>query len=141
MFIFYWVLACVFSIFFFVYCVNTDRFNWATLFSIILIISSVIFMVNGIKLFCNRSDAENKQVELEELKTQVDFLLTIKEDNETDTSYQNLLIATLDKYNKKVNYCRKEQESKMYGDFMNWDFCYNYEPIEYNVSIQSINIK
>lgn len=141
MFIFYWLLACVFSIFFFVYCVNTDRFNWATLFSITLIVAGVIFMVNGIALFCNRSDAENKQVELEELKTQVDFLLTIKEDNETDISYQNLLIDTLDKYNKKVNYCRKEQESKMYGDFMNWDFCYNYEPIEYNVSIQSINIK
>ena len=141
MFIFYWLLACVLSILLFVYCVNTDRFNWATLFSIILIISSVISIVNGIILFCNRSDAVNKQAELEELKTQVDFLLTIKEDNETNTSYQNLLINTLDKYNKKVNYCRKEQESKMYGDFMNWDFCYNYEPIEYNVSIQSINIK
>ena len=141
MYILYWTLACVLSILFFVYCINTDRFNWATLFSIILIIASVISIVNGINLFCNRSDAENKQVELEELKTQVDFLLTIKEDNETDISYQNLLIVTLDKYNKKVNYCRKEQESKMYGDFMNWDFCYNYEPIEYNVSIQSINIK
>ena len=141
MFIFYWLLACVLSILLFVYCVNTDRFNWATLFSIILIISSVISIVNGIILFCNRSDAVNKQAELEELKTQVDFLLTIKEDNETNTSYQNLLINTLDKYNKKVNYCRKEQESKMYGDFMNWDFCYNYEPIEYNLSIQSINIK
>lgn len=141
MFILYWLLACVLSVLFFVYCANIERFNWATLFIIILIIASVISMVNGIKLFCNRSDAENKQVELEELKTQVDFLLTIKEDNETDISYQNLLIDTLDKYNKKVNYCRKEQESKMYGDFMNWDFCYNYEPIEYNVSIQSINIK
>ena len=141
MYILYWALACVLSILFFVYCINTDRFNWATLFSIILIIASVISIVNGINLFCNRSDAENKQVELEELKTQVDFLLTIKEDNETDISYQNLLIDTLDKYNNKVNYCRKEQESKMYGDFMNWDFCYNYEPIEYNVSIQSINIK
>ena len=141
MFIFYWLLACVFSIFFFVYCVNTDRFNWATLFSITLIVAGVIFMSNGIMLLCNRSDAENKQIELEELKTQVDFLLAIKEDNETDISYQNLLIDTLDKYNKKVNYCKKEQESKMYGDFMNWDFCYNYEPIEYNVSIQSINIK
>ena len=141
MFIFYWLLACVLSILLFVYCVNTDRFNWATLFSIILIISSVISIVNGLMLFCNRSDAVNKQAELEELKTQVDFLLAIKEDNETDISYQNLLIDTLDKYNKKVNYCRKEQESKMYGDFMNWDFCYNYEPIEYNVSIQSINIK
>ena len=141
MYILYWTLACVLSILFFVYCVNTDRFNWATLFSIILIISSVISIVNGIMLFCNRSDAVNKPAELEELKTQVDFLLTIKEDNETDISYQNLLIDTLDKYNNKVNYCRKEQESKMYGDFMNWDFCYNYEPIEYNVSIQSINIK
>ena len=141
MYILYWMLACVLSILFFVYCVNTDRFNWATLFSIILIISSVISIVNWIALFCNRRDAVNKQAELEELKTQVDFLLTIKEDNETDISYQNLLIDTLDKYNKKVNYCREEQESKMYGDFMNWDFCYNYEPIEYNVSIQSINIK
>ena len=141
MHILFWALACVLSILFFVCCINTDRFNWATLFSIILIIASVISIVNGINLFCNRSDAENKQVELEELKTQVDFLLTIKEDNETDISYQNLLIDTLDKYNKKVNYCREEQESKMYGDFMNWDFCYNYEPIEYNVSIQSINIK
>ena len=141
MYILYWTLACILSVLFFVYCVNTDRFNWAAIFSVILIIASVISMVNGIKLFCNRSDAENKQVELEELKTQVDFLLTIKEDNETDISYQNLLIDTLDKYNNKVNYCRKEQESKMYGDFMNWDFCYNYEPIEYNVSIQSINIK
>ena len=141
MYILYWTLACVLSVLFFVYCVNTDRFNWATLFSIILIISSVISIVNGLMLFCNRSGTENKQAELEELKTQVDFLLTIKEDNETDISYQNLLIDTLDKYNNKVNYCRKEQESKMYGDFMNWDFCYNYEPIEYNVSIQSINIK
>ena len=141
MHILFWALACVLSVLFFVYCANIERFNWATLFIIILMIASVISMVNGIKLFCNRSDAENKQVELEELKTQVDFLLTIKEDNETDISYQNLLINTLDKYNKKVNYCRKEQESKMYGDFMNWDFCYNYEPIEYNLSIQSINIK
>lgn len=141
MHILYWMLACVLSILFFVYCVNTDRFKWATLFFIILLIAGVIYMANGIMLFCNRSDAENKQAELEELKTQVDFLLTIKEDNETNTSYQNLLINTLDKYNKKVNYCRKEQESKMYGDFMNWGFCYNYEPIEYNVSIQSINIK
>ena len=141
MFILYWLLACVFSILFFVYCVNTDRFNWATLFLIILTIAGIISIGNGIILFCNRSDAVNKQAELEELKTQVDFLLTIKEDNETDISYQNLLINTLDKYNNKVNYCRKEQESKMYGDFMNWDFCYNYEPIEYNVSIQSINIK
>ena len=141
MHILFWAFACVLSVLFFVYCANIDRFNWATLFSIILIISSVISIVNGLMLFCNRSDTENKQVELEELKTQVDFLLTIKEDNETDISYQNLLIDTLDKYNKKVNYCRKEQESKMYGDFMNWDFCYNYEPIEYNVSIQSINIK
>lgn len=141
MFILYWTLACVLSVLFFVYCANIERFNWATLFIIILIIASVISMVNGIKLFCNRSDAENKQVELEELKTQVDFLLAIKEDNETDISYQNLLIDTLDKYNKKVNYCKKEQESKMYGDFMNWDFCYDYEPIEYNLSIQSINIK
>ena len=141
MHILFWALAFVLSIFFFVYCVNTDRFNWATLFSITLIVAGVIFMVNGIILFCNRSDAVNKQAELEELKTQVDFLLTIKEDNETNISYQNLLINTLDKYNEEVNYCRKEQESKMYGDFMNWDFCYNYEPIEYNVSIQSINIK
>ena len=141
MYILYWALACILSIFFSIYCVNTDRFNWATLFSIILIISSVISIVNGLMLFCNRSGTENKQAELEELKTQVDFLLTIKEDNETDTSYQNLLIDTLDKYNKKVNYCRKEQESKMYGNFMNWDFCYNYEPIEYNLSIQNINIK
>ena len=141
MYILYWTLACVLSILFFVYCVITDRFNWATLFLIILLIAGVISIGNGIILFCNRSDAENKQVELEELKTQVDFLLAIKEDNETNTSYQNLLINTLDKYNKKVNYCRKEQESKMYGDFMNWDFCYDYEPIEYNVSIQSINIK
>ena len=139
--ILYWTLACVLSILFFVYCVNTDRFNLATLFIIILIIASVISIANGIILFCNRSDAVNKQAELEELKTQVDFLLTIKEDNETDISYQNLLIDTLDKYNKKINYCREEQESKMYGDFMNWDFCYDYEPIEYNVSIQSINIK
>ena len=141
MYILYWTLACVLSILFFVYCVITDRFNWATLFLIILLIAGVISIGNGLILFCNRSDAENKQAELEELKTQVDFLLAIKEDNETDTSYQNLLIDTLDKYNNKVNYCRKEQESKMYGDFMNWDFCYNYEPIEYNVSIQSINIK
>ena len=141
MYILYWMLACVLSILFFVYCVNTGRFNWATLFLIILLIAGIISIGNGIILFCNRSDAENKQAELEELKTQVDFLLAIKEDNETDTSYQNLLIDTLDKYNNKVNYCRKEQESKMYGDFMNWDFCYNYEPIEYNVSIQSINIK
>ena len=141
MFIFYWLLACVLSILFFVYCVNTDRFNWATLFSIIVIVAGVISISNGIILFCNRSDAENKQIELEELKTQVDFLLTIKEDNEIDISYQNLLIDTLDKYNNKVNYCRKEQESKMYGAFMNWDFCYDYEPIEYNLSIQSINIK
>ena len=141
MYILYWTLACVLSVLFFVYCVNTGRFNWATLFFIILLIAGVISMANGIMLFCNRNDAENKQVELEELKTQVDFLLAIKEDNETDTSYQNLLIDTLDKYNNKVNYCRKEQESKMYGDFMNWDFCYDYEPIEYNLSIQSINIK
>ena len=141
MYILYWTLACVLSILFFVYCVITDRFNWATIFIIIFLIASVISMANGIMLFCNRSDAENKQAELEELKTQVDFLLAIKEDNETNTSYQNLLINTLDKYNKKVNYCRKEQESKMYGDFMNWDFCYDYEPIEYNLSIQSINIK
>ena len=141
MHILYWTLACVLSVLFFVYCTNIDRYNWATLFIIILMIASVISMVNGVILFCNRSDAENKQAELEELKTQVDFLLTIKEDNETDISYQNLLIDTLDKYNKKINYCREEQESKMYGDFMNWDFCYNYEPIEYNVSIQSINIK
>ena len=141
MFILYWTLACVLSVLFFVYCVNTDRFNWATLFSIILIISSVISIVNGIILFCNRSDAVNKQIELEELKTEIECLLATKEDNETNISYQNLLINTLDKYNEEVNYCRKEQESKMYGDFMNWDFCYNYEPIEYNVSIQSINIK
>ena len=141
MYILYWTLACVLSILFFVYCVITDRFNWATLFLIILLIAGVISIGNGLILFCNRSDAENKQVELEELKTQVDFLLAIKEDNETDISYQNLLIDTLDKYNNKVNYCRKEQESKMYGDFMNWDFCYDYEPIEYNLSIQSINIK
>ena len=141
MYILYWALACILSILFFMYCVNTDRFNWATLFSIILIISSVISITNGLMLFCNRSITENKQAELEELKTQIDFLLAIKEDNETNISYQNLLIDTLDKYNKKVNYCRKEQESKMYGDFMNWDFCYNYEPIEYNLSIQSINIK
>ena len=141
MYILYWALACVLSILLFVYCINTDRFNWATLFLIILLIAGVISIGNGLILFCNRSDAENKQAELEELKTQVDFLLAIKEDNETNTSYQNLLINTLDKYNKKVNYCRKEQESKMYSDFMNWDFCYNYEPIEYDLSIQSINIK
>lgn len=141
MFILYWTLTCVLAVLFFVYCVNTGRFNWATLFLIILTIASLISIANGIILFCNRSDAGNKQAELEELKTQVDFLLAIKEDNETDISYQNLLIDTLDKYNKKVNYCRKEQESKMYGDFMNWDFCYDYEPIEYNLSIQSINIK
>ena len=141
MHILYWMLACVLSVLFCVYCINTVRFNWATLFFIILIISGVISMGNGLILFCNRSDAENKQAELEELKTQVDFLLAIKEDNETDISYQNLLIDTLDKYNNKVNYCRKEQESKMYGDFMNWDFCYDYEPIEYDLSIQNINIK
>ena len=141
MYILYWTLACVLSILFFVYCVNTDRFNWATLFIIIVIGAGIIFIANGIFLFANRVEAENKQTELEELKTQVDFLLAIKEDNETDTSYQNLLIATLDKYNKKVNYCRKEQESKMYGDFMNWDFCYDYEPIEYDVSIQNITVK
>ena len=141
MYILYWTLACVLSILFFVYCVITDRFNWATLFLIILLIAGVISIGNGLILFCNRSDAENKQAELEELKTQVDFLLAIKEDNETNTSYQNLLINTLDKYNKKVNYCRKEQESKMYGDFMNWDFCYDYEPIEYDVSIQNITVK
>ena len=141
MYILYWALACVLSILLFVYCINTDRFNRATLLLIILLIASIISIVNVIILFCNKSDTENKQIELEELKTQVDFLLAIKEDNETDISYQNLLIDTLDKYNKKVNYCRKEQESKMYGNFMNWDFCYNYEPIEYNVSIQSINIK
>ena len=141
MHILYWMLACVLSVLFFVYCTNIDRYDWATLFIIILMIASVISMVNGVILFCNRSDAENKQAELEELKTQVDFLLAIKEDNETDTSYQNLLIDTLDKYNNKVNYCRKEQESKMYGAFMNWDFCYNYEPIEYDLSIQNINIK
>ena len=141
MYILYWALACVLSILFFVDCLNTGRFNWATLFLIILLIAGVISIGNGLILFCNRSDAENKQAELEELKTQVDFLLAIKEDNETDISYQNLLIDTLDKYNKKINYCREEQESKMYGAFMNWDFCYNYEPIEYNVSIQSINIK
>ena len=141
MYILYWTLACVLSILFFVYCVNTGRFNWATLFLIILLIASVISITNGIILFCNRSDAENKQAELEELTTQVDFLLAIKEDNETNTSYQNLLINTLDKYNEKVNYCKKEQESKMYGAFMNWDFCYDYEPIEYDLSIQNINIK
>ena len=141
MYILYWMLACVLSILFFVYCVNTSRFNWASIFIIIVIGAGVIFIANGIFLFANRVEAENKQVELEELKTQVDFLLTIKEDNETDISYQNLLIDTLDKYNKKVNYCRKEQESKMYGAFMNWDFCYDYEPIEYSLSIQNINIK
>lgn len=141
MHILYWMLACVLSILFFIYCINTDRFNWASIFSIIIIGAGAIFISNGIFLFANRVEAGTKQVELEGLKTQVDFLLAIKEDNETDISYQNLLIDTLDKYNNKVNYCRKEQESKMYGDFMNWDFCYNYEPIEYNVSIQSINIK
>ena len=141
MFILYWTLACVLSILFFVYCTNTDRFNWATSFLIILLIAGIISIGNGIILFCNRSDAVNKQIELEELKTEIECLLATKEDNETNISYQNLLINTLDKYNEEVNYCRKEQESKMYGDFMNWDFCYNYEPIEYNVSIQSINIK
>lgn len=141
MYILYWTLACILSILFFVYCTNTDRFNWATLFLIILLIAGIISIGNGIILFCNRSDAVNKQIELEELKTEIECLLATKEDNETNISYQNLLINTLDKYNEKVNYCRKEQESKMYGDFMNWDFCYNYEPIEYNVSIQSINIK
>lgn len=141
MYILYWTLACVLSILFFVYCTNTDRFNWATLFLIILLIAGIISIGNGIILFCNRSDAVNKQIELEELKTEIECLLATKEDNETNISYQNLLINTLDKYNEEVNYCRKEQESKMYGDFMNWDFCYNYEPIEYNVSIQSINIK
>ena len=139
--ILYWILACILSVLFFAYCINVGRFNWATLFSIILIISSVISITNGLMLFCNRSNTENKQAELEELKTQIDFLLTIKEDNETNISYQNLLIDTLDKYNKKVNYCRKEQESKMYGDFMNWDFCYNYELIEYSVTVKDITIK
>ena len=62
MFIVYWLLACALSVLFFVYCANIERFNWATLFIIILMITSVISMVNGIKLFCNRSDAENKQV-------------------------------------------------------------------------------
>ena len=123
MYILYWTLACVLSILFFVYCVNTDRFNWATLFIIIVIGAGIIFIANGIFLFANRVEAENKQTELEELKTQVDFLLAIKEDNETDISYQNLLIDTLDKYNKKINYCKEEKESEMYGAFMNWDFC------------------
>ena len=141
MYILYWTLACVLAVLFFVYCVNTGRFNWATLFLIILLIAGIISIGNGIILFCNRSDAVNKQIELEELKTEIECLLATKEDNETNISYQNLLINTLDKYNEEVNYCRKEQESKMYGDFMNWDFCYNYEPIEYNLSIQSINIK
>ena len=141
MFILYWTLACVLSILFFVYCTNTDRFNWATLFLIILLIAGIISIGNGIILFCNRSDAVNKQIELEELKTEIECLLATKEDNETNISYQNLLINTLDKYNEEVNYCRKEQESKMYGDFMNWDFCYDYEPIEYDLSIQNINIK
>ena len=141
MYILYWTLACILSILFFVYCTNTDRFNWATLFLIILLIAGIISIGNGIILFCNRSDAVNKQIELEELKTEIECLLATKEDNETNISYQNLLINTLDKYNGKVNYCRKEQESKMYGDFMNWDFCYNYELIEYNVSIQSITVK
>ena len=141
MYILYWALACVLSILLFVYCINTDRFNWATLFIIIVIIAGVIFIANGIFLFANRVEAGNKQTELEELKTQVDFLLAIKEDNETNISYQNLLINTLDKYNKKVNYCKEEQESKMYGDFMNWDFCYDYEPIEYSVTVKDITIK
>ena len=70
MYILYWMLACVLAVLFFVYCVNTGRVNWATLFLIILLIASTISMVNGIMLFCNRSDTENKQVELEELKTQ-----------------------------------------------------------------------
>ena len=141
MYILYWTLACILAVLFFVYCVNTGRVNWATLFLIILLIASMISMVNGIMLFCNRSDTENKQVELEELKTQVDFLLAIKEDNETDISYQNLLIDTLDKYNKEINYCREEQESKMYGAFMNWDFCYDYAPIEYSLTVKDITIK
>ena len=141
MYILYWTLACILSILFFVYCTNTDRFNWATLFLIILLIAGIISIGNGIILFCNRSDAVNKQIELEELKTEIECLLATKEDNETNISYQNLLINTLDKYNEKVNNCRKKQESKMYGDFMNWDFCYNYELIEYNVSIQSITVK
>ena len=141
MYILYWTLTCILSILFFVYCTNTDRFNCALLFLITLTVAGIISISNGIILFCNRSDAVNKQIELEELKTEIECLLATKEDNETNISYQNLLINTLDKYNEEVNYCRKEQESKMYGDFMNWDFCYNYEPIEYNVSIQSINIK
>ena len=141
MHILFWALAFVLSVLFFVYCANIDRFIWATLFIIVIIVSGVISMSNGIMLLCNRSDTENKQIELEELKEEVDFLLTIKEDNETDISYQNLLIDTLDKYNKKVNYCKEEQESKMYGDFMHWDFCYDYEPIEYSVTVKDITIK
>lgn len=141
MYISYWLLACVLSVLFFVYCISTDKFNLATLFFITLLITGVISMANSFTLLCNRSVAEDKQAELEELKTEVDFLLELKEDNETNISYQKLLIKTLDKYNNKVNYCKKEQESKMYGDFMNWDFCYNYEPIEYDVSIQNITVK
>ena len=141
MYISYWLLVCVLSMLFFIYCINTDRFSWATLFFITLLITGVISMANSLILLCNKSDAKDKQTELEELKTEVDFLLELKEDNETNISYQKILIKTLDKYNKKVNYCKKEQESKMYGDFMNWDFCYNYEPIEYDVSIQNITVK
>ena len=89
MYILYWTLACVLSILFFVYCTNTDRFNCALLFLITLIVTGIISISSGIILLCNRIDAENKQIELEELKTEIECLLATKEDNETNISYQN----------------------------------------------------
>lgn len=101
---------------------------------IIFGISILISIVGTINLFADWFLKDSNESKLEYLYNQSVVLIEAqesfqyKQDFDRDT-FNEMVYKTVESYNKHLEYCKNENNSKLFGDFVNYDFCEKYKPI------------
>lgn len=142
MYLIYFLTIAMISIFLMMFFIYKDYIGIATGCFVLTFIFFGVSLGMGIGLIANRVSADKKEQELNDLKIKAEYFIESENNISLEEEvYQKLLIESIDNYNNKLGYCRSQQESKLYGEFMNWEFCYDYEPIEYSIAVKDITIK
>lgn len=93
-----------------------------------------VSVVGGINLCVDLIIADSKQAELELLYNQSVELIEAKDTLEykfdfDEENFNSIVYEKVQAYNKLLDYCKSQNNSILFGDFLDWGFCESYKPI------------
>lgn len=115
-------------------CIDKSNDGFIITCIIGLFITAIISVSGGITLVANLITADSNQVELEQLYTQSIELIEAKEFLKykldfNEENFNTIVYEKVQAYNSLLKFCKTQNNSHLYGDFLNWDYCENYNPI------------